>query len=73
MADVIPIKDHRQYQRRAKLSAAIVLRECRAKGASEMLVIGVDRDGQLFVNGSPPDPGNALWLMEMAKKKLLGP
>jgi len=72
MADIVPIKAHREYYRAQKRTAAGVLRDCRASNPKEILVIGIGADDELFVQGSPPDPGNALWLMEMAKKKLLG-
>lgn len=72
MADVVPIAKHRDYKRQVKRSAAGVLRECRALHPTEILVIGIGPSGDLFVQGSPPDPGNAMWLMECAKRKLLG-
>lgn len=72
MADIVPINGHREYERQTKRNAAGVLRDARACKPSEVLVIGTDADGQLFVSGSPPDPGNAMWLMERAKLRLLG-
>lgn len=70
MAEVIPIKRHKQYVRETKLSAAGCLREVRACRPTEVLCIGYGDDGHLFVRGSPPDPANAMWLMELAKRKL---
>jgi hypothetical protein len=72
MADIVPIKAHREYDRQTKRSAAGLLREVRALGPTDVLVMGYGADGNFFVQGSPPDPGNALWLMELAKRRLLG-
>lgn len=71
MADIVPIAKHRDYERQTKQSAAGVLRTARARNPTEVLVIGIDAAGDLFASASPPDPGNALWLMELAKLKLL--
>lgn len=72
MADIIPIKHHREYTRETKRSAAGCLRNARERHPVEVLVIGIDADGDFFVTGAPPDPDGALWLMERAKLKLLG-
>lgn len=71
MAEVVPIKTHKDFSRQTKRSAAGCLKECRALNPTEVLVIGIDDQGALFVQGSPPDPMNAMWLMERAKKRLL--
>lgn len=71
MADIIPIKKHREYVRETKRHAAGVLRDVRAMNPTEILVIGTHPNGDYFVQGSPPDLGNALILMEMAKKLLM--
>jgi hypothetical protein len=71
-ADVLPIKGHRGYERKVRQSAAAVLRDCRARHPTDVLVMGYDAEGRFFVQGAPPDPGQALWLMELAKKMLLG-
>lgn len=71
MGDIVPIQKHREFVRHTKRSAAGVLRDCRAKHPTDVLVMGYDGDGRFFVQGSPPDPGNALWLMELARKKLV--
>lgn len=73
MADIVPIGKHREFYRQTKRSAAGVLRDCRTLQPMEVLVIGVDPHGEVFVQASPCDPGNSLWLMEMAKKMLLDP
>lgn len=72
MADIVPIKKHREYYRQTKRSAAVVLRDVRALNPTEVLCIGIDAVGELFVQASPCDLGNSMWLMESAKKKLLG-
>jgi hypothetical protein len=72
MADIVPIKAHREYARSTKRSAAGCLRDARAKHPVEVLVIRTDAAGQFFVIGAPPDPDGALWMMEKAKLKLLG-
>jgi len=70
VADIIPIRGHALYSRQTKRSAAGVLRTVRRLNPAEILVIGTDEEGHLFVQGSPPDPANAMWLMELAKRKL---
>lgn len=72
MADLIPIKSHAAFERQTKRSAAGVLRDVRATHPREVFVVYLDAAGEVGVQGFPPDPGNALWLMEMAKAKLLG-
>lgn len=72
MADIVPIKRHKDFARQTKRLAAGVLRDCRALHPTEVLCIGYGSDGQLFVQGAPPDPANAIWLMELAKLKLVG-
>lgn len=72
MADVVPIRRHKDYKRHNRRSAAGCLRAARGYNPVEVLVIGVDGDGDCFVQAHPPEPGNAFWLMEMAKAKLLG-
>lgn len=71
MADIIPIQTpHGEFTRQTKRSVAGVLRDARTRNPTEVLVIGTDDAGNLFVTSSPPDPGNALWLMELAKLRL---
>jgi len=71
MGVVVPIGRHREFRRQERNSVNAVLRNARAAGLSEVLVIGTDRHGALHLRGSPNDPGNALWLMETAKARLL--
>lgn len=69
MADVVPIRATAgEFVRKKRLHVRHVLAQ--AKGCDEVLVIGV-RDGELHLRGAPNDPGNALWLMELARKRLL--
>lgn len=43
-----------------------------AKGKLESVVlIGFDKDGELYFASSKADGGDVLWFMELAKKKLL--
>lgn len=72
MADIVPIKRHKEYYRQIKRQAAGVLRDVRAINPVEVLVIAIDTAGDLHVQGSPPDPANAMWLMELAKQKITG-
>lgn len=70
MADVVRLKDgHGGFVRHRRLRVRNVLKE--AKGCEEVLLIGV-RDGELWLRGCPNDPAQAMWLMELAKKQLLG-
>lgn len=73
MSDVVPIKKHRGFYRQQRRTAAGVLRDVRALNPREILVIAIDHDGEIIVQGHPPDPANAMWLMESAKLKLLNP
>lgn len=73
MAEIVPIKGHRAYIRHTKLSAAQALANVKAMKPREVLIIAIDGDGDLIVHGSPPDPGNAMWLMARATKKLTNP
>lgn len=73
MADVLPIKGHTAYERVERRAVARTLRMAREAKLSDVLVIGHKADGSLFVGSHPPDPGGVLWLMEMAKRKLLFP
>ena len=44
-----------------------------AKGElDEVVIIGWDKDGELFFSSNVADGGTALWLIEKAKKALLG-
>lgn len=72
MAEIVPIKRHKAFYRDRRASIGRTLRQAKDMGLTEILVIGVDADGDVQVQGYPPDPGNAFWLMAMAGKKLTG-
>lgn len=72
MADIVPIKRHKAFVREQKATIARTLRQAKDIGFTEIFIIGFDRDGEIRVQGHPPDPGNAMYLMEMAKQKLTG-
>ena len=73
MADVLPIKGHREYERMGRRSVAGCLRHVREfHKPKTVLVIGYDHSGELFVNSVPNDPAEAMWLMALATRKLTG-
>lgn len=44
----------------------------KAKGKlDDVIIIGVDKEGDLYFSASKADGGNALWLLEKAKQALL--
>jgi hypothetical protein len=70
MADVVPIRQkYGAFNRVRRNSVKRVLNQ--ARGLTDVLVIGTHPDGELHLRGCPNDPGHALWLMEMAKRRLL--
>jgi hypothetical protein len=70
MADVIGIRDRSgDFYRRRRNTVKRVLNQ--ARGLTEVLVIGFNGDGEIHVRGCPNDPGQAMWLMELAKQRLL--
>ena len=71
MADVIAFGDHQPFDPPG--SPMRTLRMAHQARPREVLVVGVYDDGEVFVAGCPNDPGNALWLMERAKQRLLNP
>lgn len=48
-----------------------ILRKAIEKCLTTVLVIGWDAEGELYFAASSPDGGDALWLIEKAKKRLL--
>jgi hypothetical protein len=68
---VIKITERFPDYKKIKQSAERILSLAKKSDLTEILIIGTDKEGKLFLAGFPPDPGNALWLMEVAKKKLL--
>jgi hypothetical protein len=70
---VVPIQDHEAFEALEVMTVRRVLANARRNGLTEILIIGYEPDGSLFLSGHPPSPGDALWLMEQAKQKLLNP
>ncbi len=48
-----------------------ILKAARQAKLTDAVVIGFDRDGEFYFASSKADGGAVLWLMELAKKKLL--
>jgi len=48
-----------------------VLSEAIEHDLETVLIIGRTKDGELYFEGSSADGGDALWLMELAKKALM--
>lgn len=48
-----------------------VLEACKGHCSAGVVVIGFDDDGDFYFASSIADGGDVLWLMELAKKKLL--
>lgn len=48
-----------------------VLDQCKGECSAGVVIIGFDDDGDLYFASSIADGGDVLWLMEMAKKRLL--
>ena len=71
LAEIVPIAKHRAYYRQTKRKAAGCLNSAKSRKPSEVVVVGYDSAGDLFVLGVPPDPANAMWLLESAKAYLL--
>lgn len=70
MGDIVPIRQrHGEFTRVRRNTVKRVLNQ--ARGLTDVLVIGTRADGELHLRGCPNDPGHALWLMELAKKRLL--
>lgn len=53
------------------LPADRVLEQAMGQGLEGVVLLGFDGDGDFYVKSSYADGGTVLWLMEMAKKKLL--
>lgn len=68
MADIVPIRSTAgEFIRKKRLHVRSVLKE--AKHCEEVLIIGIS-NGELHLRGAPNDPGHAMWLMELAKRRL---
>lgn len=48
-----------------------LLREVISRKAATVMAIGWDQDGGFFFQSSTADGGEALWLLEVAKKELM--
>jgi hypothetical protein len=48
-----------------------ILKAALEKGLAEVVIIGFDDDGEFYFAASKADGGDVLWLLELAKKKLL--
>lgn len=72
MGDIVQITQHKGFDRKVKRTVQGCLKSARALQLVEVLVIGVNRDGDTVVRSPNANPGDALWLMEMARKKLVG-
>lgn len=48
-----------------------VLAKAAGKALQEVVVIGFGKDGDFYFASSKPDGPSVLWVMELAKKKLL--
>jgi len=48
-----------------------VMSQAAAAGVRELIIIGWDRDGNFWSETTLKDGGDALWLLEEAKRKLM--
>lgn len=53
------------------LDVGRILDRAKAANMSEVIVLGYDADGEFYFAASEPDGGDILWLLEVAKKKLM--
>lgn len=56
---------------RLDIPVSKVLANASAKGATDVVVLGWDRDGDLFVMSSSPDAAEVNYLLDQAKLELL--
>jgi hypothetical protein len=54
------------------IPAERVITKAAKAGLTDVLVIGYDADGEFYFAGSMADGGDALWLLELAKRRLFG-
>ena len=48
-----------------------VLNSASKRGMDDVVVIGYDNDGEFYFASNKADRGTVIWLLELAKKKLL--
>jgi hypothetical protein len=65
------VDDTGDYEHSRHRSVASVLYAARQQRMTEIVIIGVRPNGDLFLRGFPPEPAKAAWLMERAKQALL--
>lgn len=56
---------------RLDLPPGRVLQRADAAGLTKVLVLGYDADGDFFFASSSPDGGDVLWLLELARIRLM--
>lgn len=56
---------------RLKIPVERVIKRASEAEMQDVIIIGWDKDGELYFASSEPDGGTVLWLIELAKKKLL--
>jgi hypothetical protein len=53
------------------MPAEIILQKAIEAGLTDVIIAGYDKDGELYIASSVADGGDALWLAELFKKRLL--
>lgn len=53
------------------LDVGRILDRAKAANMSEVVVLGYDADGEFYFAASESDGGTILWLLEVAKRKLM--
>lgn len=48
-----------------------ILNKALEQGITDVIVIGYDKDGDFYFASCQADGGSVLWLLEMAKRKLI--
>jgi len=68
MVEIISFSKRQKF---TKQTAARSIKLAAKRKLTEIFIVGTDAEGNLFTAACPPDLGNVLVLMELAKKKLL--
>lgn len=68
MSKIVDLSD---YNYDIKSNPDAVLHGALEEGLSDVIIIGWDKDGNRFYSSSLCDGFQALWLLELTKKKLL--